>query len=87
MFAPRHDGICAALKNWNESNGYSSKFRATSMQDHTRTRELRKARLVLRNRLRAYFAVLQLYALAHLASTNFLSSEPLLSLCPHYATQ
>jgi hypothetical protein len=38
--------------------------RSTFMQDHARRRELRKARLVLRNRLRAYFAILRLYALA-----------------------
>ena len=34
------------------------------MNEHNQRWELRKARLVLRNRLRAYFAVLRLYALA-----------------------
>ena len=34
------------------------------MNEQNQRWELRKARLVLRNRLRAYFAVLRLYALA-----------------------
>ena len=34
------------------------------MHDDARSREIRLVRLEVRNRLRAYFAVLQLYALA-----------------------
>ena len=39
-------------------------MRSTSMRNHARSQERRKARLILRNRLRAYFSVLRLYALA-----------------------